>query len=530
MGRPSIYLGHMLRYLLPPTLIALAGAALGQCGPCAIGDTCTVDPPFPTVCPAITPPGTVGVPYVVDVTFWIPPAFAEPTSSLNVVLDEVVLNSLENVPLGLTYEANSPNLTYYPQQEPFGCVRVCGIPMEAGNDTIIIHATVQGTVGGVNTTQGYDLFLPVMAHPADQDTAPDFTTSPGFGCEPLTVSFDPLINAPGLSSAFVWDFGNGNVHTGPAPPDQTYAAGEYEVTLQTTVSGIFLTQLSISEVNENWCGDVDEPDLPFVGCVGQPDLYFTVTDAQLGLSRSSVASNTQSHSWTGLSIPLGFPPFTLRLYDEDGLSEDDLLGTYTFDNASGTFPFSQGGTSGQRVVASQTVETFEYADTVSVFPAPNTTLGFNMTTGTLCVADFSLSGFVWTLDGDVVGGETGPCVAAYNGLWTVTATNAQGCSSTSSYEVIGLGVPGTTIRPGVDLFPVPSTGEFTVRSAGWSGTLLDILVLDATGRCVHQERSSAVRGGSTRTIDLGDVPAGAYALRMSDGSSIVEKRFTVVPR
>ncbi|MBK7944676.1 MAG: hypothetical protein IPJ85_04900 [Flavobacteriales bacterium] len=66
----------------------------------------------------MAPVGIVGVPYELDVTFWIPPTFQDNTTSLNVVLQELTLLNLERVPLGLTFEASSPTLTYYPQISP----------------------------------------------------------------------------------------------------------------------------------------------------------------------------------------------------------------------------------------------------------------------------------------------------------------------------------------------------------------------------------------------------------------------------
>ena len=523
------YIGTMLRATTLILLLALCQAAKAQCGACTVGDTCTVDPPFPAVCPAVTPPGTVGVPFSIDVTFWIPPSFPEPTTQLNVILDEVVLNSLENVPLGLTYEASNPTLTYYPQQNPFGCVRVCGIPMEAGNDTIIIHATATGTVGGIGTTQPYDIRLPVVVYPADQDTAPDLIAAPTEGCAPLSVDFDPLISAPGTTSVFDWDFGNGNSYTGADPPTQTYtASGSHIVTLQTTVSVPVLTSLTISDINENWCGDLDEPDLPLVGCVGQPDLYFTVLDGQLGSSRSAVINNTQSHTWSGLSIPLGFSPLTLQVYDEDGISADDLLGSFTFPNTAGNFSFSQGGTSGQGTVQIQTVQTFDYTDTLTVFPQPNTALNFN--SGVLCAADLGLVDYVWTLDGTTLPNETGPCVLASNGVWSVTGTNAQGCSSTSSYQVIGMGVTEATTDRTFDIFPVPNNGRFVVMLGGWNtGHALLLEVVDAIGRPVHQERIASPGAELTHALDLDGIAAGSYRLRISDGADHAVRAFVVRP-
>ncbi|HRH39211.1 MAG TPA: hypothetical protein PK760_12750, partial [Flavobacteriales bacterium] len=102
-----------MRSLFIPFAVAVAAQANAQCGPCTASDTCVVDPPFPSVCPATTLVGTVGVPYALDVTLWIPASFAEPNAGLTVVLQQVTANTIENVPLGLTYEASSPNFTFY---------------------------------------------------------------------------------------------------------------------------------------------------------------------------------------------------------------------------------------------------------------------------------------------------------------------------------------------------------------------------------------------------------------------------------
>lgn len=520
----------MRNILLFSLFLCSAAGSLAQCGPCTVGDTCIVDPPLPTVCPVTTPPGTVGVPYSLDVTFWIPPSFPEPTTTLNVVLDQVVVNSFENLPQGLTYEASSPSLTYFPQQDPFGCVRVCGIPLVAGNDTIRLNTTVQGTVGGVGTTRAYALNIPIVIFPASQDTAPDFTAQPDTGCVPHSVSFEPLIAPAGYNTSYAWSFGNGVVFSGANPPDQTYQdPGVYPVSVETTISVAMLTGLSISAVNEDWCGDLDEPDLPFIGCVGQPDLYFTITDSRSALNRSAVASNTQSTTWSGLQIPLAFPPFTLRLYDDDGLSDDDLLGTFLLDNTVGTLSFSSGATSGQRTVLVQEVNTFTYTDSVVVLPAPNSDLVFDMATGVLCAVDQGLLEYTWSLNGDPVPTETGPCVMAENGVWSLGVTNSSGCSSSSSYEVMGLGLAEAPAGgASVSVFPIPNAGTFVVRLINWpKSAIADLSVVDALGRVVHTEKITCTR--PIHEVSLGDAAPGSYSLVLSNGATRTSQLFIMAP-
>ena len=516
----------------PLLLLALVWSVLdghAQCGTCTIGDTCTVSPPFPTACPLIAPVGMVGVPYSFDVTFWIPPSFAEPTTGLNVVLQEVRVIGINYVPLGLTFEANHPDLIYYPQQDQFGCVRVCGIPMLPYNDSLAVRVLGTGTVGGIGINQEQELRIPLVILPADGSNV-GFAMSSDSACAPVTVEFAPLLTTPGLSSSFNWDFGNGNTYAGSDPPPQLFTTpGTHLVSLQTTVTVPMVTQVVLTGLSNAWCGDVDEPNIPLVGCVGQPDPYFTLTDAVGGEFRSTTVSNAQSNTWNGLAIPLSFPPFTLRFYDSDAISADDLLGTFVLSGATGTSPFSASGTTGSPLVQTQTIQVFNNVDSILVLPTPNTTLVYDQDAGTLCAEDPDLVEYSWTLDGVPLPGETGPCVAVANGNWELTGTNSQGCVGSSSYSLVGLGVEDLAgFGGGVQVSPVPNSGRFTVRAFGLtSGGVVRISVIDAMGRSVHQE--ALVSGGPqfVHAVDLGQIAAGAYVLRLDDAGRMRSTRFLV---
>jgi PKD repeat protein len=516
---------RLLLALLPGTASL---AALAQCGPCAVGDTCTVSPPFPTVCPAITPVGVVGVPYDLNVTFWIPPSFPEPTTGLNVVLQQVAVQYLERLPLGLTYEASSPSLIYQPQQDPFGCVRICGIPMVAGNDTLLLVARAQGTVGGIGTAQDYTLPIPFQVLPAAADTVADFVFSPDSLCAPMTVSFSQAQPAPGMTSAFAWDFGNGSAFSGEAPPAQNYAdGGTYPVSLNSTFSVPRITQLSITGVSNAWCGDLDEPNLPIIGCVGQPDLYFTLTDARLVLHRSTLVSNAQSTTWSTLSIPLGYPPFTLRVWDKDELSADDLLGTFTITSATGAQSFSQSGTAGSRTVQVQTVLSTSFTDTVTVFAVPQVSLAVDLLTGAVCAEPGDLALYQWFFDGEPVPDESGPCVGAANGEWTVTATSSAGCSGSAALTVSGVGMAELNGRPLVlRVAPNPATDALRITH-GCASEGAELTLLDAQGRVVRALSSRRDQPGGA-TVSLAGLVPGPYVVRLTcDGLSRSERVFII---
>lgn len=518
----------MWRLSLIAGLSLCYSGSLAQCGPCAWGDTCTVDPPFPTVCPAIPPAAYVGVPYSVDVTFWVPPSFPEPTTQLNVVLDEVSLDAVENIPVGLTYEASSPDLTYHPQINPFGCVRVCGVPLIAGPDTIRINVSATGTVGGVSTSQPYVLSLPisVLAWPTDSITG--FGFAPDSSCAPADVLFWSDFGAPqGVDVEHEWTFGNGSSFSGAAPPVQSYAdGGTFPVSLTRTYSAAVVSSLTVNGVSNAWCSDLDEPNLPIIGCVGQPDLYFTITDSRLGLERSTLMQNVTGGTWPTPGIVLGFPPFVLRVFDSDALSADDLLGTFTFDGAPGVHAFGAGGTTGSISIGYQQITSLITSDSITVLAPPSIEFSFDDVNGFLCVTNDSLSAYEWSLDGIAVPDETGPCASAQNGLWSVSVTDAYGCSSSAEFLISGVGISGA------------DRAQRALSASVMHGNLLRIdhpstmpsariSVFDAEGRAVQNSTTSLVGSGQT-IVRLPELPMGVYSIAVSAGQDRATLTFVVI--
>src|SRR5690606_11365337 len=148
---------------------------------------------------------------------------------------------------------------------------------------------------------------------------------------------------------YAWDFGNGNTSDAALPPAQTYdEPGTYLVSLQTVIGGYVLGEVILTGVNSNWCGDVEEPNLPIVGCTGSPDLYFVLTDANGGSYTSSTQDNTTTAQWQNVQQLLSTPPYSISFYDEDAVSGDDLLGTFNIPgNGEGTYFINvAGGTTG----------------------------------------------------------------------------------------------------------------------------------------------------------------------------------------
>ena len=111
-----------------------------------------------------------------------------------------------------------------------------------------------------------------------------------------------------------------------------------------------LTSVVVNGLNDSWCGDIEETNWPFIGCTASPDPYATLTDANGNLVYQS-ASNVDNFSLElALNIPLTDFPYTLTIWDEDGIiggvgSNDDNMGNFTLDGSqSGTFTLSNSGT------------------------------------------------------------------------------------------------------------------------------------------------------------------------------------------
>jgi hypothetical protein len=181
-----------------------------------------------------------------------------------------------------------------------------------------------------------------------------------------------------------------------------------------------------------------------------------LTAARGGTTQSATVDNTTATTWTDLGILLSNAPYSLSVYDEDAITGDDLLGTYNIPaNGAGTYFINvANGTTGSLSISNEPQQLFLDTDTVRVFPDPEVVLAENDLTGELCVANDTLVGYVWFLDGDTVPEANGPCFLPTGaGLWQVVGTNGFGCTATSNTVVV---CPSATITRNGNVLFVPS--------------------------------------------------------------------------
>ena len=131
--------------------------------------------------------------------------------------------------------------------------------------------------------------------------------------------------------------------------------------------------------------------------------------------------------------------------------------------------------------------------------------------------------FQWYLDGlPVLGATDAFHIALANGTYTVTVTDANGCTSISAdFLWLSTGVAAHGAME-LSVYPNPTSGSVTLTMGAYSATTSTYEVVDVNGKVVQR----GAMNGTVTTIDLqGD--AGVYTMRVNVGGAIVMRRVVV---
>ncbi len=343
--------------------------SFAQCPGCLVNASCTSSPAKPTVCPDTLPDGTAMQAYAEDISFYLPAQFTDEGSGFNVTMNQLTVLSVTGLPYGLSWQTNAVNNIYYPSSNPpaseHGCARICGTPIMAGSYTVTVFVQAEVTVAGIGQTVDDYFTLPLTILPGSTANT-SFSIQNPVGCEPHTTAFANLAGGNGHAGySYSWNFGNGNLSTQENPPAQNYpAAGDYVVSLQTTIDtiGYFLTSVSV-------LGSTGCDDSPF----SAPDYYFVLKSGTTVIYSSSYIDNSNAPvTFTFSQIPLSNVTYTLEIWDYDsGLAGgDDGCGSVTFNgNAAGTQTLTSGSLSTSVTISHPLIVT-NASDTIHVYETP----------------------------------------------------------------------------------------------------------------------------------------------------------------
>lgn len=112
-----------------------------------------------------------------------------------------------------------------------------------------------------------------------------------------------------------------------------------------------------------------------------------------------------------------------------------------------------------------------------------------------------------------------------NGDAVVVVLDANGCSDTAFVIVTAVAEPGAAW--GLAVYPNPSAGTFRLSMRD-APPVLQADVFDATGRNLRSLRLDSPGGVFNTTLELQDLPQGAYLLRLNDGKNQSVLRLSIV--
>jgi hypothetical protein len=379
------------------------------------------------MCPLTPPDAIVNEYYTENITFYLPAQVNDPGSGVNATLVEVTIASVSGLPYGLEFSFNDNDNVFLPSAgENFGCATICGTPIIPGVYEVFIAANVQLIALGFETSlqQSFSTSITVIA--AEGQTG-SFTFDQNAGCGSINVVYNASFSAPAPAiTTHTWDFGNGQTSSLASPGIIAYDnPGTYTASLTTTIANLSLEQVSVSNLNDNWTGDIDD-------AFSSADPYFQLINGNGAVVFTSATNdNTTNTSWGFDPVVLGEPPYSIRFFDDDDFSADDDLGSATVNLTQGQqfFDASNGTVGTYTVGLSITTELFD-TTTITVFPLPSNVL--TLTDNTATLEEPNPTTVFWLQNGMPADFSTNSALLEQSGVYSVDLTNQFGCVASTN--------------------------------------------------------------------------------------------------
>ena len=510
--------------------------------------------------PNPAPNGTVGSYYQETADMIFPGSSGDVgLVGLNIDIDSISINSIYNVPAGLSYYTNQGGLlpqTYVANPvgtKPYGCVTFLGTPTAptSATDSVYFALTVYAQGISIPLTVGYHI-------PIDANTTPP------------TVSITPT-SASICSGQSVTLFGNGADSyewqvggTAVSVADSFVFSGTTttEVILIGTAAGSGLSANDTLEVTVSNCGALQfSTQTTDANCNGAAsgEILFSSTQ-NLTYSIDGGATTQSSGVFAGLTAGIydcevsdgtNDSTFTLTINEPAAISftangsaascAESADGSINFANVSGGVPpyaysiggqnFTQNTNIGNLVGGTydayvQDANGCELSQSVTV-SAPDsiaitglvTNSASDVPTGEI---DITVSGgdgnytFVWS-SGDATEDLTGIGADDY----TVTVTDGNGCTGTATFTVSEeTSREGALNNLSATVFPNPTSGKVFIQTSKDIGQSLTVNVFDLSGRLVQTTELPT----GTAVLDMNGQAAGVYLLELTAGDRREVKR------
>ncbi len=175
-----------------------------------------------------------------------------------------------------------------------------------------------------------------------------------------------------------------------------------------------------------------------------------------------------------------------------------------------------GANSGNVTVSANSACGISSAQTLAVTVNPSPVPIISISGNLLSTGNYTT--YQWNLDGSQVAGATSQTYQyTQPGQYTVTITDANGCSGTSA--PFSTSVNTISHQRSITLYPNPNNGSFTLSLTGLiNNEEVLLLITDITGRTIHTFTEPTNKGSLQRNISIDkSLPAGQYFLKVSSG-------------
>ena len=428
-----------MRYLVIFLFTLQSFITWSQCPTCAPDVSCVSPDGQPTVCPETLPVAFTGEYYEQVLTFYMPATVLEPELNVTVTLNQITISSVTGLPFGLSYTTNNPDGVYFPSQgENHGCATICGTPLVAGVYDVLINVAVVASVAGFEVNQNQSFTYALVVDQGSTTTS-SFTVDNTASCGSLTSSFEAtLAGTSAQVTTYNWNLGNGEFSNQPSVVAEYLNEGAYEVSLNTIIAEYVLNEVNLGGVNDNGDSDVDE----FFS--GSADPYFTLIDNDGNVVYTSTTSDNNTNVvWSNLNLVLSNPSYTITFWDEDDVTQDDVLSIFNISLGDGEIVFNSGdGTIGTFTI--NLVETLNINDTVTVTVLATPETYISADGNVLSIAEENAASYQWFLNGElIIGANAQTFDATEGGNYSCIVVNNFGCEAAS--ETFTLCLPVTPI-------------------------------------------------------------------------------------
>ena len=160
---------------------------------------------------------------------------------------------------------------------------------------------------------------------------------------------------------------------------------------------------------------------------------------------------------------------------------------------------------------------------IAINENPTVTLGFN---GAILSASAGFSAYAWTLNGTTIqGANTNELSVSEVGLYAVTVTDANGCSASSTFEVLTVGITNPFFGNEFSLHPNPSPGFTTLNMQCTQSQTATLRVIDLQGKVQFQQNYTFNAGKNEILLNLSNLADGVYFLQVENSNFKQIQRF-----